>query len=336
MIVASRFRPAWWARNRHIQTIYQNLFRLSPKLNYRQERLELEDGDFLDLYWSGPATGPIVILLHGLEGSIKSNYAAGQMAALERVGLRSVLLHFRGSNAQANRLRRGYHSGVSDDLETLIRCLREREPDTPLSAVGYSLGGNVLLKWLGEKGGDSELRTAVAASVPFRLARCSQAINQGLSRVYNRFLMKRMRKSYRAKFSARDDAPLPLEALDSLKSFHDFDNAITAPLHGFRNADDYYTRCSSIHFLKHIQTTTLILHALDDPFMTADVVPTESEISDSIRLELSPRGGHVGFVGGRWPWRPHWWLEQRISDHLLENLGTTEDSECAEEKRNTM
>lgn len=316
MIIASRFRPAWWARNRHLQTAYQNLLRRRPPLQTRRERLNLDDGDFLDLDWAGPADGPIVLLLHGLEGSIESKYARGLMKSLAEAGLRSVLMHFRGCSGEPNHLRRGYHSGVSEELERIVRWLRKREADTALAVVGFSLGGNVLLKWLGEKGDTAGIDTAVAVSVPFRLSLCAHAINQGSSRVYNRFLMRRMRNSYQRKFRHRDDPPFPLDALKGLKTFHDFDNAITAPLHGFENAEAYYRQCSSIHYLRDIQTPTLILHALDDPFMTPEAVPSEQELSDSIRFELSPRGGHVGFVSGHWPWRPRWWLEERITAYL--------------------
>jgi len=316
MITASRFRPAWWARNRHCQTVYQNLLRPYPRITTRAERLELDDGDFLDLRWAGPDHGATVLLVHGLEGSIDSKYIAGQMKALEKAGIRSVLLHLRGCGGGPNRLRRGYHSGVSDDLGLAIDHIRTVIDDEPLSAVGYSLGGNVLLKYLGEMGDKAPLQSAVAVSVPFRLAHCANAINRGVSRFYNWFLMRRMKNSYCRKFSQRDDAPFPIDAIDGLKSFPDFDNAITAPLHGFDNADQYYEQASSINFLPNIQIPTLILHALDDPFMTPDTAPTESEISNFIRVELSHKGGHVGFVAGRWPWKPRWWLEERIVEYL--------------------
>lgn len=335
MIVASRFRPAWWARNRHLQTAYQNLLRRRPVLRVRRERLALDDGDFIDLDWldadsQTDSPGPIVLLLHGLEGSIESKYARGLMQSLARAGMRPVLMHFRGCSGEANRLRRGYHSGVSEDLQRVVDHLRRQKPDATLAAVGYSLGGNVLLKWLGERRADAELLTAVAVSVPFRLSLCARSINQGSSRIYNAFLMRRMRDSYRRKFHTRDDAPFPLDALNSLKTFHDFDNAITAPLHGFENAEAYYQACSSIHYLRDIRVPTLILHALDDPFMTPEAVPTEQELSPSVRLELSRHGGHVGFVAGRWPWRPRWWLEERITAYLLDtfkSFGTAEDTE---------
>lgn len=321
MIVASRFRPAWWARNRHIQTVYQNLIRRRPRLTPTRERLELEDGDFLDLDWVGPGEGPLVLVLHGLEGSIQSKYAAGQLAALEQAGLRGVLMHFRGCSGEPNRLRRGYHSGETSDFDRVINEIRRREPDTPLAAVGYSLGGNVLLKWLGETGAASGLRTAVAVSVPFQLARCSHAVDQGLSRFYRNFLMRRMRNSYRRKFAHRSDAPFPVERIHELRSFREFDDAITAPLHGFRDWADYYTQSSSLQYLSAIRTPTLILQARDDPFMTPDTPPREADLSPQVCLEISPHGGHVGFVAGRWPWRPRWWLEERIVAHLTKSLG---------------
>lgn len=320
MIVASRFRPAWWARNRHVQTAYQNLLRRRPALETTRERLELDDGDFLDLDWVGPRQGPLVLLLHGLEGSIRSKYAAGQLAALQRAGLRGVLMHFRGCSGTPNRLRRGYHSGETGDLDRVVAELRRREPDTPLAAVGYSLGGNVLLKWLGETGEESPLRTAVAASVPFQLARCSHAVDQGISRFYRNFLMRRMRASYVRKFRSRGDAPYPPDQVRALRSFREFDDAITAPLHGFRDWADYYNQASSLQYLPAIRTPTLILHARDDPFMTPDTPPREADLSPAVRLEISPRGGHVGFVAGRWPWQPRWWLEERMVAHLEQRL----------------
>lgn len=316
MIVASRFRPAWWARNAHLQTAWQSLFRPSPAPTVKRERLELDDGDFMDLDWVGPDEGPLTILLHGLEGSVESRYAAGQLNRLADRGMRGVLMHFRGCSGEPNRLRRGYHSGVSEDLQRVVAHIRDREPHTPLAAAGYSLGGNVLLKWLGEAGDHADLVTAVAVSVPFRLDRCADYIATGFSRFYNDYLMRRMRESYTRKFADRNDAPVPLSELGALKTFRDFDNAITAPLHGFANDDDYYRQASSLHYLKGIRRPCLILQARDDPFMPADILPDESDLSSSIQVEISEHGGHVGFIGGTLPWRPTWWLEDRITEHL--------------------
>jgi uncharacterized protein len=320
MIVNSTFSPAWWARGPHCQTLYPVLLRPRPRPSIRRERLELPDGDFLDLIWSGGGHGPLVVLLHGLEGSIHSKYAAGQMKAIEDAGLRAVLMHFRGCSGEPNRLRRGYHSGETEDIEAFVGVLREREPMTPLAVIGYSLGGNVLLKWLGERGAGAPIDTAVAVSVPFRLGDCADAIGRGFSRIYQRHLMGRMVASYRRKFASRDDAPFDLERARSLTTFREFDEAVTAPLHGYAGAADYYARASSASFLRDIRVPTLVLHALDDPFMTPAATPHENELSPAVRLELCRHGGHVGFIAGRWPWRPRYWLEERIMTHLGENL----------------
>lgn len=322
MIVSSRFQPAWWLRNRHLQTIVPNTFRRLPDQEIRRERVELPDGDFVDADWTTGSRGPIVILLHGLEGSRESRYAAWMMKRLGDAGYRGVLLHFRGCSGEPNRQANGYHSGHTADFDYFLRSIRAREPETPLAAIGYSLGGNALLKWLGENAGERILRTAVAVSVPFRLDLCAEAINRGVSRIYQKHLIGRMLKSARRKLAlirAAGHDP----SLDGIRTFRDFDEALTAPLHGFASADDYYARCSSARFLKRITTRTLILHAGDDPFMTPAIVPVEGELSPAVTLELSEAGGHVGFVSGRWPWRPVYWLEKRILSHLRGSLADT-------------
>ncbi|HEX6927835.1 MAG TPA: hydrolase [Gammaproteobacteria bacterium] len=319
MITTSRFSPAWWLRNRHLQTIVPNTFRRLPKQVVRRERIELPDGDFVDADWTIGNDGPIVILLHGLEGSRRSRYAAWMLRHLHDVGYRAVVLHFRGCSGEPNRTAGSYHSGHTTDFDFFLRKLRAREPDARIAAIGYSLGGNALLKWLGENAGERLLETAVAVSVPFRLERCSTAINRGFARVYQYHLMRRMLKNARRKLplirAAGHDPDLGI-----LGTFRDFDEALTAPLHGFRDANDYYARASSAQFLRHITTPTLVIHASDDPFMTPETPPRDEELSDAVTLELSERGGHVGFVGGRLPWKPEYWLEQRILAHLGETL----------------
>lgn len=315
MIDNSRFKPAWWLRNRHLQTIVPNTFRPLPQLAIRRERIELPDGDFVDADWTTGSEGPIVILLHGLEGSRESRYAAWTLKRLHDAGYRGVLLHFRGCSGEPNRQANGYHSGHTADFDHFVRELQKREPKAPLAAVGYSLGGNALLKWLGEHAGERVLETAVAVSVPFRLDICADAINRGFARVYQKHLIARMRRSAARKLDRIRASGLDPD-LARIRTFREFDAALTAPLHGFRDADDYYARSSSVHFLAGITTPTLILHALDDPFMTPAIVPLESELSPAVTLELSEGGGHVGFVGGRWPWRPVYWLEERLLAHL--------------------
>jgi predicted alpha/beta-fold hydrolase len=313
------FKPAWWCRGAHLQTLWSTLFRRGPRVVLTCERLELPDGDFIDLHWT-PATGSgVVLILHGLEGGSQSPYARGLLHALQAVGLRGVVMHFRGCSGTLNRLARSYHSGDTGDLAYVMRTLRQREPHTPLAAVGYSLGGNVLLKWLGETGKRAGLAAAVAVSVPFELGPASTRINQGFSRVYQWTLLRSMRRRIRQKL-ARMSLPIATTNLAALRNFRQFDEAVTAPLHGFRDAEHYYTVASARQYLGAIAVDTLIVHARDDPFMTAAVIPHEQEISPTVQLEVYARGGHVGFVAGTWPWKARYWLEERIVRYLHARL----------------
>lgn len=321
MLVTSNFQPAAYLRNAHLQTLFAALARPSPALTTVSERLELPDGDFLDLAWLPGGDGPIVIVLHGLTGSIESKYARGLLAQLQALGWRGVLMHFRGASGEPNRLARGYHSGETGDFDFLVKRLRCKYPGTPLAAVGYSLGGNVLVKWLGEQAENSGLKAAVAVSVPFDLSLCAHAINAGLSRIYQARLLQAMRQIAREKFTAIEP-PFALPDLDALQDFFAFDDAVTAPLHGFADVHDYYTQASSGQYVHAIKTPTLILHALDDPFMTPAVVPDKASVPAAVRLEVSAHGGHVGFVAADRLGRPSYWLEQRIPAFLREQIST--------------
>lgn len=283
------------------------------------ERLDLPDGDFLDLAWlpdaGQPADTPLVVVLHGLTGSIESKYARGLLRQIAARGWRGVLMHFRGAGPEPNRLPRGYHSGETGDFRVLVSRLHERYPDANIAAVGYSLGGNVLLKYMGEESQRTPLVTGVAVSVPFDLALCAEAIDRGIARAYQRHLIDNMRADIERKFACIDP-PFTLPDLRPLRNFQAFDDAITAPLHGFDGAADYYARASSGPYLQQIAIPALVLHAADDPFMAPEVVPDADSLSGSVRLELSARGGHVGFVAAdRWQ-RPVFWLEQRIPEWL--------------------
>lgn len=318
---APLFKPAWWLRNRHLQTVWPTLFTRRPKLETRRERFELPDGDFLDLDWIGGNTGPVVVVLHGLMGSIESPYAAGIMHQIEREGWRGLFVHFRGCSGEPNRLPRAYHSGDTGDLAAVIEEVYSREPSTPLAGVGYSLGGNALLKWLSETGADNPLRAAVAVSVPFEIEQVANRINQGFSRIYERRLTRCLQEALLKKIEVFGDRmPVTRERVQQLDDFWSFDNEVTAPLHGFSDARDYYTRSSARQFLPEIRKPTLILHSKDDPFMTPDVVPTEEELSSSTQLEVSDCGGHVGFITGRWPWSTQPWLQLRIPAFLRDHL----------------
>jgi predicted alpha/beta-fold hydrolase len=316
----SRFHPAWWLSNGHLQTIWPVLFRRRIPLETRRERVELPDGDFLDIDWVG-REGPIVIVLHGLQGSAESKYARGLLREIEALGWRGALMHFRGCSGEPNRLPRSYHSGETADVDWFARELRRREPETPLAAVAYSLGGNVLLKWLGESRSANPLRAAVAVSIPFELGSAADAMEVGLSRIYQWYLVRKLKKAVYAKMANGSFAlPLTGSEIDRLRTFREFDDAITAPVHGFESAVDYYERCSSRQFVCRIETPTLVLHSADDPLMHAGIIPQPEEHSAQVRFEVSPSGGHVGFVSGSWPWSARYWLEDRIPAFLREHI----------------
>ncbi|WP_122315040.1 hydrolase [Pseudomonas cichorii] len=319
--LASHFVPASGLGNPHLQTLWGPLWRKRTLLERTRERMWLEDGDFLDMDWHGPhqVDAPLVLVLHGLTGSSNSPYVAGLQKALAAQGWASVALNWRGCSGEPNLLSRSYHSGASEDLAEVIAHLRALRPLAPLYAVGYSLGGNVLLKHLGESGTDSGLLGAVAVSVPFRLDECANRIGQGFSKVYQRHFMREMLayirdKQQRFQHEGLSEGLAELAALGSLenmRTFWDFDGRVTAPLHGFANAEDYYRRASSRYFLGQIRTPTLIIQAADDPFVFIHSLPEPGELSACTEFELQAKGGHVGFVDGSLK-NPGYYLERRI------------------------
>ena len=320
MIINSTFKPAWYLSNAHAQTIYPTFARRSKAAIDYYERLELPDGDFIDLAWATnglKAESPLVVLLHGLGGSVDSVYVAGLLRSFNHAGYRGVLMQFRGSSGVPNRLPRAYHSGETGDLAYLLECLHQREPSTKKAVVGVSLGGNVLLKWLGETGAQPLIHAAVAVSVPFQLNIVAERINKGFSRIYQAYLLKKLRTLFLEKLAlVNRQLPLTKHDLLSIKTIREFDERITAPLHGFKNADAYYREASSRQYLSGIVTPTLIIHASDDPFMVPEVVPEEKHLSTDILFELSQQGGHVGFISRN----NTNWLEQRIPCFLADHL----------------
>lgn len=316
----STFRPAWWLPHAHLQTLWAAIVRRAPRLTLLPERLELPDGDFVDLLWTrSPCRGPLLVVLHGLEGSIRSNYVAGMLAAGASRGWCAVLMHFRGCSGVHNRLDRSYHSGDTGDIGWLLEQLALRAPGARMAAVGYSLGGNVLLKYLGERGRSAPLAAAAAVSVPFELADSAARLTRGLSRLYQQVLLDSLKQKLRDKFRRRP-APVDLTALARCGDFPAFDAHVTAPLHGYAGVHDYYRSASCRQYLHAIEVPTLIVHAVDDPFMTPACIPHDSELGPGVRLELCGAGGHVGFVTGSVPWRAGYWLEARIPEFLAPYL----------------
>jgi len=322
-IINSAFRPAWWLRGDHAQTLWPAFFRRRRKIPIDWERLELDDGDFLDLAWSGPPDGPVVLFMHGLQGSVESHYATGIMQQLNLRGFRVCLMHFRGCGREPNRLPISYHSGKTDDPQTVAEHIEQRDGRPIFGAIGVSLGGNVLLKWLGERGEQTPIRRAVAISVPFQLEAAAQRMRTGWSRLYQRHLVRSMQQTYHDKFS-RIPSPLTVD-VDKLTTFRLFDDRVTAALHGFDGVDDYYTRCSSRQFIPRIRVPTLILHARHDPFMFADTPPEADELPACVSLELPDAGGHVGFVEGRVPGLARYYADGRVADWIADSSPGDDD-----------
>jgi predicted alpha/beta-fold hydrolase len=319
------FRAPWWARNGHVQTIWGPLFR-SDRLPLRRERLATPDGDFVDLDWlDGDVTAagtPRLVVLHGLEGSSRSHYVSGLLRAARATGWHGVALNFRSCSGELNRLPRFYHSGETGDLDWVIRALVAREPGVPIGAVGVSLGGNVLLKWLGEQGAAAppELRGAVGISVPFDVAACARVLDRGLRRrVYAANFLRTMRTKVIEKARLYPGF-VDVAATRRARTFARYDRVVTAPLNGFRDEVDYWTRASCGPYLPRIRRPTLLLGAHDDPIVPNRTLPDSRGLPSGVQAEFTTRGGHAGFLEGRWPWRAGSWAERRAVDFLTSLL----------------
>lgn len=305
------FKPGWLS-NPHLQTLYGSLFAPRPKVGYRRERWETPDGDFVDVdFVDGPDDAPWVHLYHGLEGSSNSPYAHHLMDAARRRGWRGSVFNFRGCSGEPNRKPRAYHSGDSGEADWSLRRLRERAGRAPLYAAGVSLGGNVLLKWLGERGPEARVivRRAAAISAPVDLMAAGWALQTGFTSVYGQHFLGTLRKSSLAKLE-RFPGLFDGEAARRARTLREFDDVVTAPVHGFAGVDDYYTRASSKPLLKSIEVPTLLLNARDDPFLPERYLPRPDEVSPAVKIEFPLHGGHVGFVSG-FPGRIDW-LPQRL------------------------
>ena len=326
-VVPGAFVPHPLLQNPHLQTLAPRL-RPMPRLALRVERQELPDGDFVDLAWCqrGRADAPVphqkpsplVVLLHGLTGGFESKYARGLAREMLARGWRVAMLQFRGAGPEPNRLPKHYHHGDTQDLRELLRMLKSREPDTPLFAVGWSLGANVLLKYLGEERDRTPVAAAAAVCPPFQIRPCAERLRTGFSRVYQRHLMKELKLMLERK---HQQTPLPIDwdEIARARDFFDFDSAATAVLNGFRDAEDYYARSSCGNFIRHIAVPVLAIHASDDPFMVPEIMPKPEQLPPRMTLELCDHGGHVGFIAaGRWL-RPRWWLEERIPEFLVQH-----------------
>jgi uncharacterized protein len=287
----------------------------------RRERFDTPDGDFVDVDWlQAPATAraPILLVLHGLEGSARSHYALGLLAAAAQRGWRAAILNFRSCSGEPNRLPRFYHSGDTADLDHVVRLLTGREPEAKMGAVGVSLGGNVLLKWLGEQGeaAPAQVVGAVGISVPFDLEACARVLDRGVPRaLYTSSFMRTLRRKVRAK-AKRYPGFVDVKSALRARTFAAYDRVVTAPLHGFADERDYWRRSSSGPFLVRIRRPVLLINALDDPFIPVASLPATAALPPGIQTEFTAHGGHAGFLEGAAPWRARSWAEARAMDFL--------------------
>jgi len=307
------YRAPWWLPGGHLQTIYPVLFRRPPPVPAHRERWDTPDGDFIDVdVIEGPADAPLLVLFHGLEGGARSHYARAVMDAARQRGWRMLLPHFRGCSGEPNRLPRAYHSGDTAEAEWIMLEASARAAGRPLYAMGVSLGGNVLLKWLGERGEGARalVRAAAAVSAPLDLMAAGHALERGFNMVYTRmFLATLVAKSMDmiARFPGAFDAERAARA----RTLREFDDVVTAPLHGFADVTDYWTRASSKPHLRDIRVPTLVLNARNDPFLPAQHLPASDEVSSAVMLEFPSSGGHVGFLSGPFPGHLRW-LPRRV------------------------
>lgn len=309
------FLPAWWLPNRHLQSCYSSIFSYRANVTLRWEEMILPDGDFIDIVWAGKTDDPIVILLHGLEGSVYSHYIQLMLDSLVKSNWQAVVMHYRTCSGRINRLPQSYNGGDIRDLTYLIKSVTTRYPESPLFAVGFSLGGNILIHYLANNK-ETSLQAAVAVSTPFELNKSADY----LAGFYQRFLLRSMKHKVNRKIGAGISMPVTSIDLQHIHSLREFDSKITAPLYGYQTVEDYYDTASCRYELHKIKKPLLIIHALDDPFIPVYSVPEAHELGNETTLEVSPYGGHVGFIAGETPWRPVYWVKERIMHFLNEQI----------------
>jgi uncharacterized protein len=320
---AEPFHAAGWLPSPHGQTIAGRLLRRAAPPPFQRIRLDTPDGDFLDLdIPPAPTTGaPLVVLFHGLEGSARRGYAVNTYRELYDRGMGAIGVNFRSCSGELNRTARFYHSGETGDIRFVLEYVKTKHPNRRLGAIGFSLGGNALLKYLGEDGDRALADCAVAISVPYDLGAGATLLESNvMGRFYSRLFIKSLVLKAEGKLSllaGRCD----LERVRRARTFWEFDDAATAPLHGFASAEDYYRRSSSAQFVERIRRPTLLLHAEDDPFVPLSAVPRQAIANNpNVQAVITAKGGHVGFVGGT-PWKPTFWCERQAARFLTALLG---------------
>ncbi len=318
------YAPARWLPGRHAMTVFAHLARLPLRLAPRRERWELDDGDFLDVDRHGDPGAPTVVVLHGLEGSSRAPYVKRLVAAARARGLSAVAVNFRGCSGEPNRLPRLYHSGETGDLARVAARLAAEVPGRPLGLAGFSLGGNVVAKWLGERRDDlpPEVRAAAVVSAPFDLEACAAAMDasRGMGRLYRERFLRTLRAKALEKLRRFPGLPFDAPTVRRCRSFAAFDEAVTAPMNGFAGARDYWQRCSSGRFVRGVRRSLLAIASHDDPIVpTASLPLAAARANPALELEVHPVGGHVGFVAGP-PWRFEFFAEERAASFLAAAL----------------
>jgi len=315
------YRAPAWLPGGHLQTVYPTLLPC-PANVYRRERVDTPDGDFIDFDWlDGGADAPLLVLFHGLESSSSAHYAAALMAHLRTIGWRGVVPHFRGCSGEPNRRPRAYHSGDHAEVGWMLSAVRARAPGGPVLAVGVSLGGSALLNWLGreEDRAFEHVAAAAAVSTPLDLTAAGVAIEQGLSRIYSRHFQYTLKPKALA-MANRFPGALDAAAIRRVNTMYAFDDAVTAPLHGFAGTDDYWKRASSKPWLRSVKVPTLVVNARNDPFIPASSLPQASEVGPGVSLEQPEHGGHAGFPSAPFPGNLRW-LPARLVSFFAERGG---------------
>ncbi|MDC3181188.1 hydrolase [Gammaproteobacteria bacterium] len=310
------YQPAWWLPNPHLQTLYPFLFKKHHDISFITEVFELPDGDFIESIWTSKHNAPTIILLHGLQGSVNSHYINSLLYRIQtETSWNACVLHFRGCSGELNRLERQYHSGDTEDVRFICHLIKQRHPKMPIALVGFSLGGNILLKLFGELKQANLAETGIAICPPFDLHQTALSIQNGLGKLYEQMFLNDIKKLYGKKVRSGRASEALLKELNDISSLIDLDRRVTAPLHGFDSLEEYYTDSSSYNYLPMIKKPTLVIAAKNDPIINYHKIPADHEISPFVQMEIYDEGGHIGFMSGP-PHAPYYWLDERILSHL--------------------
>lgn len=314
------FTPHPLMKNPHLQSILGSVARRQTNVTYRRQRLDTNDGDFIDIDFAQvasvgwlPQSAPILLLLHGLEGNARKGYAVAAYQQAARAGMRPVGMNFRSCSGEMNCTAQFYHMGATEDVAFVVDWLLDSFPDAPIVMVGVSLGGNMTLKYLGEQSDNINPRIIGAAAIsPPIIATGKQAINHGVGRLYGMYLVRPLKAKVRQKIDLVRNSPADGYAALKAQTLREFDDAITAPLHGFANAEDYYAQCNSINFLPDIRVPTLIIRAKDDPFFNDDIPYDVIAQNEALYGAFPEHGGHVGFLEGAIPFHYTNWAQRQV------------------------